>query len=152
MVGNLPAIATVAPTSNNDSKVAYQYLDEAPLSGSNFYRIKAVETTGKISYTIITKLTPKTGGAASFTIFPNPVTTGNAAVQFTNLQKGKYQIQVVSNSGQVVSRLDLNHQGGSISQSVGVASLKAGIYHMLLSGPVENAKTIHCKIILKRCS
>jgi len=55
-------------------------------------------------------------------------------IGFTAL-KGQYSLNVLNTAGQVVYRQQLNHAGGTVAQSVALpASLKAGVYSVLISG------------------
>lgn len=127
------AIATVAPRSNQVDRVSYSYLDMAPLSGTNFYRIKAVELDGKSIYTRNLRVdigrNPK-----GISLYPNPVKGQNLTIGFS-AARGIYNLQVVNNGGQVVYRQQMNHNGGTISQQLNLpASLKSGVYSLLISG------------------
>lgn len=127
------AIATVAPRSNQVDRVSYSYLDMAPLAGTNFYRIKAVELDGKSIYTRNLRVdigrSPK-----GISLYPNPVKGQNLTIGFS-AARGMYNLQVVNNGGQVVYRQQMNHNGGTISQQLNLpASLKSGVYSLLISG------------------
>ncbi|MBE2229050.1 MAG: T9SS type A sorting domain-containing protein [Chitinophagaceae bacterium] len=127
------AIASVAPRSNQVDRVSYSYLDMAPLSGTNFYRIKAVELDGKTIYTKNLRVdigrSPK-----GISLYPNPVKGQNLTIGFS-AARGMYNLQVVNNGGQVVYRQQMNHNGGTISQQLNLpASLKSGVYSLLISG------------------
>jgi len=51
----------------------YQYLDEEPIEGLNYYRLKQVDIDGAITYTAIKSVLFESAlSVASFTVFPNP--------------------------------------------------------------------------------
>ena len=127
------AIGQTAPRSNQFDRVSYTYLDANPLSGTNFYRVKAVELTGKNVYTKALRVdigrSPK-----GISLYPNPVRGSEITIGFSAL-KGQYSLNVLNTAGQVVYRQQLNHAGGTVAQSVALpASLKAGVYNVLISG------------------
>jgi len=127
------AIGQTAPRSNQFDRVSYTYLDANPLSGTNFYRVKAVELTGKNVYTKALRVdigrSPK-----GISLYPNPVRGSEITIGFS-AQKGQYSLNVLNTSGQVVYRQQLNHAGGTVAQSVNLPStLKAGVYNVLISG------------------
>jgi len=127
------AIGQTAPRSNQFDRVSYTYTDATPLSGTNFYRIKAVELSGKNVYTKSLRVdigrSPK-----GISLYPNPVRGTEVSIGFTAL-KGQYSLNVLNTAGQVVYRQQLNHAGGTVAQSVALpASLKAGVYSVLISG------------------
>ncbi len=127
------AIGQIAPRSNQFDRVSYSYTDATPLSGTNFYRIKAIELSGKNVYTKSLRVdigrNPK-----GISLYPNPVRGTEVNIGFTAL-KGQYSLNVLNSAGQVVYRQQLNHAGGTVAQSVSLpASLKAGVYNVLITG------------------
>lgn len=127
------AIGQTAPRSNQFDRVSYSYTDATPLSGTNFYRIKAIEISGKNVYTKSLRVdigrSPK-----GISLYPNPVRGTEVNIGFTAL-KGQYSLNVLNTAGQVVYRQQLNHAGGTVAQSVSLpVSLKAGVYNVLISG------------------
>ena len=127
------AIGQTAPRSNQFDRVSYSYTDATPLAGTNFYRIKAIEISGKNVYTKSLRVdigrSPK-----GISLYPNPVRGTEVNIGFTAL-KGQYSLNVLNTAGQVVYRQQLNHAGGTVAQSVSLpASLKAGVYNVLISG------------------
>lgn len=130
---NFSVIGQTAPRSNQFDKVSYTYMDAAPLAGTNFYRIKAIELSGKNVYSKALRVdigrSPK-----GISLYPNPVRGSVINIGFSGL-KGQYSLNVLNTAGQVVYRQNLNHAGGSMSQSLSLpASLKAGVYNVLISG------------------
>jgi hypothetical protein len=130
---NFSVIGQTAPRSNQFDKVSYTYIDAAPLSGTNFYRIKAIELSGKNVYSKALRVdigrSPK-----GISLYPNPVRGSELTIGFSAL-KGQYNLNVVNTAGQVVYRQSLNHAGGTVAQTVSLpASLKAGVYNVLISG------------------
>ena len=130
---NFNAIGQTAPRSNQFDKVSYTYIDAAPLAGTNFYRIKAIELSGKNVYSKALRVdigrSPK-----GISLYPNPVRGSEITIGFSAL-KGQYSLNVVNTAGQVVYRQNLNHAGGTVAQTVSLpAALKAGVYNVLISG------------------
>ncbi len=127
------AIGQTAPRNNQFESASYMFLDAAPLAGTNFYRVKAIELTGKNVYTKALRVdigrSPK-----GISLYPNPVRGSEITIGFSAL-KGQYSLNVLNTAGQVVYRQQLNHAGGTVAQSIGLpASLKAGVYNVLISG------------------
>ncbi|HRG26161.1 MAG TPA: T9SS type A sorting domain-containing protein, partial [Chitinophagaceae bacterium] len=127
------AIGQTAPRSNQFDRVSYSYTDATPLAGTNFYRVKAIELSGKNVYTKSLRVdigrSPK-----GISLYPNPVRGSEITIGFTAM-KGQYSLNVLNTAGQVVYRQALNHAGGTVAQSFSLpASLKAGVYNVLISG------------------
>jgi Secretion system C-terminal sorting domain len=127
------AIGQTAPRSNQFDRVSYTYIDAAPLAGTNFYRVKAIELSGKNVYTKSLRVdmgrSPK-----GISLYPNPVRGSVINIGFS-AEKGQYSLNVLNTAGQVVYRQAMNHAGGTVAQSVTLpSSLKAGVYNVLISG------------------
>lgn len=127
------AISTLAARSNQNDAQSYNNFDASPFAGTSFYRIKAVEVDGKISYSKLLKVEiGKT--QKGIVLYPNPVTGSDLTIGFTAV-KGQYTLGVVNSVGQKVFTQTLSHQGGTVSQSISLpASVKPGMYTMLLTG------------------
>ncbi|MBI5372502.1 MAG: T9SS type A sorting domain-containing protein [Sphingobacteriales bacterium] len=127
------AIGQQAPRSNQADKASYTYLDAAPLPGTNFYRVKAVELTGKNVFSKMLRV--ETGNhPKGISLYPNPVSGSELTIGFSAV-KGQYNLNVLNTAGQVVYRQLVNHAGGAVSQTLALpSSLKAGVYHLLISG------------------
>jgi Secretion system C-terminal sorting domain len=119
---------------NNGDKTDYSWWHLTPASGINYYRIKAIEYSGEITYSVIVRVTiGKTNN--DFIVYPNPVKAGQVTISASALAAGKYDIVVLNMSGQKVMQTSLNHGGGSVSMQVKLpGSIKAGLYSMKLSG------------------
>lgn len=126
------AIGQVAPRSNQADKASYVYNDLAPLNGTNFYRVKAMELAGKSIYTKSLRV-DMGRNVKGISLYPNPVKGSDITVAFT-AGKGLYTMSVLNTAGQVVYRQQLNHAGGTVAQQVSLPSLKAGMYNVLVSG------------------
>jgi hypothetical protein len=106
------------------AKYQYQYnLDQAPVGGKLYFRIKETDATGKVTYSEILVVSPGTADAApvSYQVYPNPA-ANSLVFQFNTQQTGRYLLELVSTAGQVVQqkavtltgtsqiRMDLNPQ------------------------------------------
>src|SRR5690606_16899267 len=77
--------ATVAASNINGGK--YQWLDQAPASGYNYYRIRSVDMDGKTSLTQIVKVNIETS-IGNISVYPNPITNGTVNLQLGNQPEG----------------------------------------------------------------
>ena len=126
--------------SNNNDKASYSFIDAAPLSGDNFYRIKATEATGKTVYTNVVRINTSKKGT-DLVVYPNPLKGADLNVQLSNLPAGKYAVKVFSMSGQELDNRVMNHAGGSVSETISVKNLKPGLYTIQVSGAVNLQKS-----------
>ena len=113
----------------------YQSFDANPSTGNNFYRIKAIEKSGKTSYTQIVKVTiGQTKSAIS--IYPNPVTNNQVGLQLSQIAKGNYQVRIINKAGQTVFTKTIVHAGGTASHQLqfGNTVLSSGVYQIVVEG------------------
>ena len=128
------AIAQQLPTSNQDDKADYSAFDASPKSGTNYYRIKAEETTGKIVYSKI--LSVNLGSTTqSLRLYPNPVTGNQVNISLSNVRSGQYDLRVVNVSGQDVLKQRINSQGSTMTQTIDLpTTIAPGVYNMIITG------------------
>lgn len=125
-------ISEQLPRGNDNDKESYTAFDASPLTGANFYRVKVYEIGGKIIYSKVLKV--ETGSKqGSFTLYPNPADGGQISVSM-NAKQGQYTVKVINAAGQEVYAQRLTHQGGSMTQTVELRSVKPGIYNMVITG------------------
>lgn len=119
----------------NTSAANYQLTDNHPYAGANYYRIKAVDKDGRISYSDVMKVLA-TNVKAVINLFPNPANTSNIRLRFSGQQAGDYTINIVNSFGIVMHSQNekLTTAGTEIKLSVN-KSLPTGIYHVDVIGP-----------------
>ncbi len=130
---NFSEIGQQTPRSNYNDKQTYSLFDAAPLAGTNFYRVKVLEIGGKIIYSKVIRVeTAKSG--QGFTLYPNPV-KGNVVSVLINNNPGQYTLKIATAGGQEVYSKRINHQGGSMTQTLELPSgVKPGVYNITISG------------------
>ncbi len=117
------------------SDATYNWLDTKPVVGDNFYRVRSIGNGGeeKLSQLVNVKIAK---GNPAVTVYPNPVVNRTVSVQFTDMEKGIYQLRIVSTTGQVVFTQTINHSGGSAVQTVKPGeTISAGNYIMDIIKP-----------------
>ena len=128
------AIGQQLPTSNQDDRADYSAFDGAPQSGTNYYRIKAEETTGKIVYSKV--LSVSLGlTTQSLRLYPNPVKGNQVNISLSGVRSGQYDLRVVNMTGQDVLKQRINSQGSTITQTIDLpATVAPGVYNMVITG------------------
>ncbi|HEY8387441.1 MAG TPA: T9SS type A sorting domain-containing protein, partial [Parasegetibacter sp.] len=128
--GNSAAGASVVGTS----VLYYQFNDQSPVSGMNFYRVKVVDADGTVKYSPVVSVNRNNVNAQLITVYPNPV-LGNALTLQTELPKGRYNITMISRTGEQIFKKEMNHQGGSASQVISIpAGISSGVYQLIITG------------------
>lgn len=92
-------VASLAENGKSALKLDYDYTDNNPLNGRNYYRLKQVDHNGTYAYSDVRMLTFDKG--TTIDIYPNP------AANFVNLAglSGNEQIYVYDVSGRIVKQL-----------------------------------------------
>jgi len=128
---NFTAIDTVKAFGNATAITDYNTIDAQPLAGKNFYRIKAIDKTGRSTYSSIIKLSY---GWIDNTlvIYPNPV-KDVINLQIIGIRPGDYQLDVYNDLGQALISKKIVYSGGYGSQVIPLPrNLRKGPYRLLL--------------------
>jgi len=127
-------IGRLLPASNQNDKVIYNAFDATPVTGSNFYRIKALETNGKVVYSKVVNVN-LSNTKAGVALYPNPVRGHVISVSLLGIKRGRYNLRIVNLAGQDVYKETIISQGTTITQTLDLPlSLKAGLYNIIVTG------------------
>jgi hypothetical protein len=142
---NFNKAATQLATANNGTDMTYNWLDVNPASGNNFYRIRSIENSGLVKYSAIAKV--NIGKLApAITAYPNPVIGKQVNLQFTNVDKGLYNIRLYNTVGQVVYTTQYSHTGGSATFGFSIGNINSGAYLLELIGADNTKQTIRLQV------
>lgn len=126
--------AKTVKAKNGSGRNAYEWFDAQPFAGTNYYRIKAIETGSRHQFSKILRVNIA-GGQKAFNIYPSPVTGNECSVQLTNMAKGTYLLTLSNAAGQQVWSKTIEHPGGSSTQTLLLPSnLTAGTYQVSING------------------
>ncbi len=139
--------AVGAITAKNKSANSYTFTDATISEGVNYYRIKAVDNTGKINYSSIVKVTNVMSASKSINIYPNPVINKTLNVELSNQSAGIYSVKVISAGGQVLASKQINHLGGNSVNSIDLsaATAKGLCFVSITSKDGQTTKTVIIK-------
>ncbi len=107
----------------------FDYADNAPLSGVNYYRLKTVDAAGKITYSSIISVLNSATGFDIVSLMPNIVAT-EMRLNLTAAQKTKLQVSITDVAGRPVQKLVYTVTAGSNQFDINVAHLAAGMYSL----------------------
>jgi hypothetical protein len=128
------SIATQLPISNQNDKADYTAFDATPNTGVNYYRIKAIETTGKVVYSQVLSVSLGKSGQA-LKLYPNPVVGNQVTISLSNVKNGQYNLRVLNTAGQDVYRQAINSSSNTLTQTLELPStIKPGVYNILVIG------------------
>lgn len=117
-IGFLEGRGTTVSTQN------YDYLDEAPLEGKNYYRLKQVDTDGRFEYSEISVVEWKEKEINDFQFFPSPT-----QAYFTIETTKKGTLQIFNVLGEIVLEQYINDL-----TKIDVSSLSSGLYFLKMNG------------------
>ncbi|HYC41077.1 MAG TPA: T9SS type A sorting domain-containing protein [Chitinophagaceae bacterium] len=131
-IGIRPAAAGAANNFN------YSWVDLAPIPGKSFYRIRAVDIDGKISYSPIVMI--DAGRVQTdLLLYPNPVRSSSVSFQARIPLSGDYFVSIYDMAGKMIYKNRFSYQAGITSQSVQLPSaLRPGVYQIRVSGEQLN--------------
>ncbi len=132
---NYTAIGEVKGMGNSDEFVDYQFTDENPMEGMNYYRLRQIDFDGaeNMSETKVVKMGNRE--ATALTVYPS-LTEGELTVDLVDYTEAKLNTQIVSGSGAVVRTFTLNGASKSI---VNVTDLMSGLYFISVQSKNEVA-------------
>lgn len=123
-------VATKADRGNSTSTINYNYTDEKPLAGTNYYRLKQVDNDGKFSYSSVVVLKGEKAFSIS-SVYPNP-TKENVYVAINSTKAGKADVSIVDLSGRLVKQIPVNLIEGDNNVRINLNGLASGSYSIRL--------------------
>ena len=123
-------VRTKTATGNYFGTVNYSFTDFNPNDGANYYRLKAIDETGKATYSNVIELNIKKDIQPNIYVYPNPAAAGsNLALEVKNLPKGSYQAIIIDIKGKRIASETISHNGVDATIPLrGATTLSAGTY------------------------
>lgn len=134
------SIAIVDAAGNSSSVLNYSYLDNSPLAGNNYYRLKQVDVDAQQEYFKIAVVNFNDAHRAVISIYPNP------AEKNTTVEMGATNFEVLfikDVSGKTIEIIQTNN---CQSLQVNTAHLAAGVYYIL--GNTNYGENISEKLVV----
>ncbi len=129
-------IGFVEGEGDSYTRTDYTFVDEDPMIGNNYYRLKQIDFDGRVDYS--QTLSQYIDAAAiAINVYPNPV------VNFLEVEtpEGDYSVTVLNAQGRVVAYIELEDKG-----SIEFSNLDSGLYFLLIKDN-QNNKELVKKII-----
>ena len=123
-------IGTVEGNGTTASTSVYQYLDEAPYFGRNYYRLKQVDFNGRFEFSEVVSVTIEGNDLPDAIVYPNPAETHTVLRMVEPLEQDA-TLEVISSLGEVMHTIDL--PVGTNSYRVDLQNYHAGFYFIHLS-------------------
>jgi CSLREA domain-containing protein len=117
----------VQVSDNSSGQTNYVFVDQWPLAGSNFYRLRMVDLDGSVSYSRIVAVmmgsSPNT-----LSVFPNPAFK-ELTVKLS--ATGPVQLRLADVNGRILKE-EVIELSGNISANLDIGELPAGVYILIL--------------------
>lgn len=133
---NFEAIATIDGAGNSNEKRAYQFLDQNPAPGNNFYRLKQTDFDGQFEHFKIVMVhnqgelyaAPQPFGLGQYSIYPNPFRE-ELNFRFEATHDGLHDIVIYNPRGEAVfNETILFSKGLNTHNLPDLTALQPGIY------------------------
>jgi len=125
---------------NSSSKLNFGYSDATATDGVNYYRIKATDKDGSVTYSKVVSVS--FASYKSLLVYPNPIVGKNFSIKVKGLTTGVYSLKVINSLGQTVSTYSLSHASDNEIENVSLdKKLPAGSYTLTVDGKAVSFKT-----------
>ncbi|MDB5279610.1 MAG: hypothetical protein JWR61_4565 [Ferruginibacter sp.] len=130
---------TVAVVNKNQSGDAYNWLDENAAQGWHYYRIRLLGIDGNENYSPVVKVSiDKSAAAGIIVLNGNSISNNKVVLQFNNVPKGNYRMQLFSMDARLLKQVDISHAGGNATHDfLTDTDLPGGKYQVTITGRSE---------------
>jgi len=125
-------IGTVKGSGSTSIQQIYQFTDEYPLAGTNYYRIKQVDTNLDFIYSGIASV-EITEPQVGISLSPNPA-TNLLFVKINGLEADEIDLSLMDQHGKIYKSISLKCKKGENIFTVNIEDLPKGLYYINLSG------------------
>lgn len=115
-------------------KQEYNFHDNQPLAGVNYYRLKQMDTDGKYQYTPMVVADVR-GNSSEFDVFPNPSISGTLSMRAVSTIDGEAKLEVFSWAGLKVYHESFQAYEGTIVWPLDMTTFPKGTYTARLEMP-----------------
>jgi autotransporter-associated beta strand protein len=128
-------IGEVKGAGNSAATKNYTFTDVSPLTGTNYYRLKAVDYNGAATLSKVVSVSFSSKNDGKIAIYPNP-TRNELRLDFDATDAGTTLVQVSDLMGRVVLSQNFTVAKGANLLPFNVASLPSGTYFVKVNGDV----------------
>jgi hypothetical protein len=126
-------IGSQQPSNASQASASYSFIDNQPIVGNNYYRIKGNSINGQIQYSNVAVV--KYGvNVANVTIVPNPIEGKIVNLKLSQLNKGNYSINITDALGRTILQKQMLLNGTGTVQLNLPSSISAGNYFVKVMG------------------
>lgn len=126
---------SAAAGGNSTSSLNYRFVDEKPLGGSNYYRLKQTDLDGKVNYSTVVLLKNKVDVLSITAIYPNPA-KDQINLQIVSPTSERITLSITDMSGRVIQQQHIQLNKGENQMQFNLRSMSPGTY--LLKGITDD--------------
>jgi len=123
-------IGTVTAAGTTSNIQAYKFIDDRPLHGNSFYRLRQVDKDGSYSYSKVVMVSIATKGFVVH-VYPNPVRNAGS-VLVTSADQGLLSYSIYDVAGRNLVHGQYTVVKGSNRYDIQLSQLSSGTYHLVL--------------------
>ncbi|MEP7277732.1 MAG: hypothetical protein ABI813_03725 [Bacteroidota bacterium] len=137
---NFNILGTVGVSSNNSiSSSQYLFSDVNAAGGKSFYRLRIVQSNGKIAYTNVIEINRKSKVAVS--VMPNPVAE-SFSIKFQPTGNSLYNVALLSVDGKTILNNHYSVRPGDTKTIQRPGMVSSGVYYLVVLNQSTNEKDI----------
>ena len=134
-LGSLPGAGTTTELNT------YDFIDNDPVLGTNYYRIKQVDQNGSFSYSAVIELSRDRVNSLSVTsVYPNPA-ADQVNLDYALPRGISANYQIVDIQGRIFAQNKLEAGEGIRSLELSVSDLSPGIYTLVMKSSKGNIRS-----------
>ena len=132
----------LVPAVGTSAKAEYLFLDNAPVLGRNFYRIRMIGQNSEVSYSDVVEVLFTGDQSRLLGIYPNPVPNGHAFnIEYLAREDGNIRIELLDLMGRQIGQIEREVVKGENVVTFPAMNLPAGTYFVRTRG--GNAVNTH---------
>lgn len=139
--GQWMVLGTKDVNANGGSLNHYEYIDESPIRGDNYYRIVQYLLNGSKKESAIIAIEQKIEGLSILSTFPNPA-NDLLNVEYSTTNEGDVELQIVNIIGTVVYSENMSSSSGVSINSIDVSQFGSGTFLIQLIDKVTGEKRV----------
>lgn len=140
---NYEAIGKVDGAINSSQMITYNFVDENPLQGISYYRLKQVDLNGDSKVTNPEVVNASLFSGEEFSLVPNPASE-DVTVNFISSESTNETIYIYDSNGLIKLSKDVNCNAGVNATRLDISELGKGLYFVLLNidGKIFKSKLV----------
>ena len=126
-------------------ELTYSFVDENPMEGHNYYRLRQIDLDGKSTYSKQIDLVVNSNDNV-VNVYPNPA-KDNLNIEYTSNNYASLSLQVIDMSGRIIKQVQTKITSGNNAILLPLDGVSTGMYQLQL---IENNRLSYVQKIVKQ--